>query len=273
MKRVFIMFVLFVIVQTTSSYSDVLVEFKHTDKTNNTVVISTNSFKGLDMRKDYFGSNSKALTTVIYKIVEKLIININHKSRTYNVIDVQKMKTSEDKITEVIENMNKSLEDAPEEFRNQIQESMKRKLESMEKVDYVDPIIVESGRKMVNEYSCTIYEIYKRDEKIREYCVAEWSLILGNNEIKKSIEEVGKLIEEINMASSIGLGSIASDVHFENIVRKKISKLSGYPVLINEYSNGYLSSITTFKSSRVAKHKDAEFNIPMKYTKFNNPMY
>ncbi|NIT14155.1 MAG: hypothetical protein GTN99_07950 [Candidatus Dadabacteria bacterium] len=76
-----------IFVLTVYSYSDTVVKMEYKDNFSKTINKNTNSFKGSDMRMDFYEGGEHLTSTMIFKGSQNRMINLDHRSKTYYLMD------------------------------------------------------------------------------------------------------------------------------------------------------------------------------------------
>jgi len=146
-------------------------------------------------------------------------------------------------------------------------EVMKGKMPTMQDTKHIEPVLKKAGSGNVSGYACTKYEVYKDSEKVRDLCVTSWSNIEAGSEIQSTLLKMANFMEDLTKSLSSGPNFGGSTADFEKSVFKQISKLNGFPVQTIDYSNGSVTGITTFKSSKKTSLDSSAFEPPAGYEK------
>ena len=64
------------------------------------------------------------------------------------------------------------MKDMPPDQKEKMKEMMKQKMPGADGGQYVEPVLKKAGEGKVNGVSCTKYDVFKGDEKVRQHCVA-----------------------------------------------------------------------------------------------------
>lgn len=252
MKKTVITSLLFIFLFTVNSFSDAVIEMEYKDNVSQTVNKSTNSFKGSDMRMDFFEGGTEPSGSMIFKGDKDVMINIDHKTKTYTVMDKQTLQGLANQMNEAMAEMEKV---------------MKGKMPTIQDTKHIEPTLKQAGSGNVSGYACTKYEVYKGSEKVRDLCVTSWSNIEGGSEIQSTLLKMANFMEDLTKSLSSGSNFMASTADFEKSVFNQISKLNGFPVQTIDYNNGSVTGITTFKSSKKTSLESSAFEPPAGYEK------
>ncbi|NIP39837.1 MAG: DUF4412 domain-containing protein [Candidatus Dadabacteria bacterium] len=264
-KNILLGFFVLVFALTTDGFSDAVVKMEYKDNFSNTVNNNTNSFKGSDMRMDFYEGGEQITTTMIFKGDKDEMINLDHKSRSYYVMDKQTLEAFATQMNAAMAELEKQMANMSPEEKAMMEQMMKGKMPSMNKTEEIEPVLKKAGSDKVSGYSCTRYEVYKGSEKVRELCVTNWANIEGGSEIKSSILSMTNFMEDLSKSMSEVSGFMANTANFEKNVFNQINKLNGLPVQTTDYSNGKVTGVSTFKSSKKTSLEASVFAPPANY--------
>jgi hypothetical protein len=267
MKKTILNFLVFMFVFTVNSFSDAVVEMEYKDNYSKTVSTNTNSFKGSDMKMDFYEDGKKPSTSIIFKGDRDEMINLDHIHKTYSVMDKETLKSLASQMNEAMAQMEKATAEMSPEERAMMERMMKGTMPTMQDTKHVEPVIKQAGSGNVSGYSCTKYEVYKGTEKVRELCITKWSNIEGGSEIQSSLLKMANFMEDLSKSLPPGSNFMASTANFEKNVFNQISKLNGFPVQTTDYDKGSVTGITTFKSSNNTGLDTSAFEPPAGYEK------
>ncbi len=249
---------------TVNSFSDAVLEMEHKETSEAAPSTNTNTFKGDNMKMDFFEAGSTSPSaSMIFKGGSEQMINIDHTGKRYFVMDKQSLETFARQMNQAVAEMEKAMAGMSPEERAMMEKMMGDKMPSMQKSEYVEPVIKQSGSGSVNGISCTKYEVLKDTTKVREVCVAPWSNIQGSQEIKSTLLNMAKFMNEVT--KSLLNSPLFSMAAFEKSVFNELTKLDGFPVQTIEYSGGAAGSVTTYKSSKSAALDISIFEPPADY--------
>jgi hypothetical protein len=267
MKKTVTISLLFIFLFTVNSFSDAVIEMEYKDNVSQTVNKSTNSFKGSDMRMDYFEGAEQPSISTIFKGEREEMISLDHKSKSYYVMDKQTLQSLASQMNEAMAEMEKAMAGMSPEERAMMEKVMKGKMPTMKDTKHIEPTLKQAGSGNVSGYACTKYEVYKGSEKVRDLCVTSWSNIEGGSEIQSTLLKMANFMEDLSKSLSSGSNFMGSTADFEKSVFNQISKLNGFPVQTIDYSNGSVTGITTFKSSKKTSLDSSAFEAPAGYEK------
>lgn len=249
---------------TVNSFSDAVLEIEHKENSEAVPSTNTNAFKGDNMKMDFFEAGSTSPSaSMIFKGGSEEMINIDHRGKRYFVMDKQSLEALAGHMNQAMAEMEKAMAGMSPEERAMMEKMMGDKMPVMQKTEYVEPVIKQSGSGNVNGISCTKYHVLKGAKKVREICVAPWSNIEGSQEIKSTLLNMAKFMDEVT--KSLSKSPLFSMAAFEKSVFNELTKLNGFPVQTIDYAYGAAGSMTTYKSSKQSTLDSSIFEPPAGY--------
>jgi hypothetical protein len=79
--------------------------------------------------------------------------------------------------------MEAAMKDMPPDQQEKMREIMRQKMPGAGGGKYVEPVLKKAGEVNVNGVSCTKYDVFRGDEKVRQHCFANWNSIEGGKEM------------------------------------------------------------------------------------------
>ena len=250
---------------TISSFADVLFEMDQKQINPEATHKTKGMVKGNNFKMDFYENGTKLDGTMIYRGDKKEMIMVNHQDKTYVVLDQATMNELASVMSEAMSQFEEAMKDATPEERAMMEKMMKGRMPGMG--ESVEPILKKAGATKVNAYSCTIYDVYRGDEKTSQHCVASWSSIEGGNEMKTVMLEMAQFMDQMAKAFSKSQGMMGQQIQFENNVFNQLRKLNGFPVQTIDYENGAVESESQLVSSKKANVNAADLEPPAGYKK------
>lgn len=260
--KAFILFIFY----TLCSYSDVMfeMEYKANDSEN---LDKTNAYiKNNLLKMDFLEGGSTPNASVIFRSDKDEMITLDHKDKSYFIMDKESMNKLSQEMNSVMTQMDEAMKDMTPEEKEMMKNMMKGRIPNIiEHSEYIEPVLKSTGTDNINGYSCTRYEVYRGNEKTRQYCVTDWSNITGSEEIKVTMIKMSDFMEEFRKSFSSGTKLFDSSIEFERNIFLQMSKLNGFPVQTIDYENGLVSAVSTFKSSNNTSIDINSFDPPDNY--------
>ena len=199
----------------------------------------------------------------IFRGDDKKMIVIDHRQKTFSVMDKETMKAMSDMMGgEGMEKMlQEALKDVPEDQRAEIEKMMREQMKQagggagqkqVSKVEYSKT--GESGDK--NGFPCEQY-VGKRDgQVVRELWVTDWDNVKGGSDARETFKSMAAFWQE-------AFGSLAAQAG-ENPM-ELFDAVDGFPVIAREMNGDQVASETTLKSVEEASLKPEAFQPPEGY--------
>ena len=254
---------------SVSSFGDVLFEMENMNKDNGQHDKTSVEVKNNKMKMDFYKGGNKLENSMIYRGDSDEMIFLDHKDHSYMVMDKETMDKISKKLNSAMAQFEEAMKNVPPEQREMMKKMMKDKMPGMDNTPYVEPVLKKAGSGSVNGYSCTKYDVYKGNEKIRQHCITNWSDIKGGKEISSVMLEMSGFMDEMAKTFSSNSGPMGNTVKFERNVFNQLKEMNGFPVKTIEYDNGKVESESVLKSSTEKTISSSEFEVPQKYKRQN----
>jgi hypothetical protein len=256
-----------------NSYAGVLFVMEQKEMSPASTGQITGKVKEDNLRMDFFENGKQLEGSMIYRGDKKEIVMINHNDKTYMILDQAAMDALAKQLEQVMSQMNEAMKNMPPDQRAKMEEMIKQKMPgAYGGGKYVEPVLKKVGTGSVNGISCTKYDVYKGDEKIRQHCVANWKSIEGGEEMMTVMLQMADFMDQMAKSFSKAGNFVGEQVQFERNVFNQLRQLNGFPVQTIEYDKGKVEAESTFKSSEKAKVDDAELEPPAGYTQQMTPV-
>lgn len=233
-----------------NSYADVVFEIDQKEADSQSSNLIDGKVKNNDLRMDFYENGTELEGSMIYRGDKKEIVIINHEDKTYMIMDEAMMNRIAGMMAQAMSQMEAAMKDMPADQREKMKEMMKSKMPGMGGEEYVEPVLKEVGSGKVNGISCTKYDVYRGDEKIRQHCVANWNSVEGGEEMMTVMLQMADFMDQMTKAFSSSGSPMGSQVQFERSVFDQLRKLNGLPVETIEFEDGTVDAESTFKSSK-----------------------
>lgn len=236
--------------------------------------VSVTKVEGNRMRTDVQSMEGQLATTVLFLGESDEMYMIDHKKRTYMVIDKEQIEALASQMSDAMKQMQEALAQVPPEQREMMERMMKGKMPSS---DYKPPspaVVTDLGQSgSVNGVSCQWKQVSRDDRLERKVCVADPSSIAGAqemvtlaHEMREFAEGLRQLATSVSNMPMIGGGSISS------VSAGMSAELNGFPLIAEDYDGeGKLIRRSTFESADEVAIADGEFAPPSGYKKQSMP--
>lgn len=221
--------------------------------------------KGNNFKMDFYENGENLDGAMIYRGDTKEMIMVNHKDKSYIVLDQATMNELAGVMAEAMSQFEEAMKDASPEERAMMEKMMKGRLPGAGESDTVEPTLKKAGSSTVNGYSCTIYDVYRGDVKTSQHCVANWDSIQGGAEMKTVMVEMSQFMDQLGKSFKNNKGMFGQQMKFENNVFKQIEKMNGFPVQSMDYGNGNIVSESELVSSKKTSLNASDLQVPSGY--------
>ncbi len=252
-----------------TSFADVIFELDQKQINPQATHKTKGMVKGNNFKMDFYENGQKLDGAMIYRGDTKEMIMVSHQDKSYVVLDEATMKELIGVMSEAMAQFEEAMKDATPEEREMMEEMMKGRLPGMDGNENVEPVIKKAGSSKVNNYSCTLYDVYRGDQKTSQHCVAPWSSIEGGEEMKTVMLEMAGFMDQMAKSFSQSKGFMGRQIQFENNVFTQLRKLDGFPVQSIDYKAGEVESETQLVSSKKTTINAADLEPPAGYTQQN----
>ena len=181
-------------------------------------------------------------------------------------MDEQAMRQIAGQVGSALSEVQKALENVPEDQRARIEQMMKENLPPGQQVTRRprSKLRKTTERDTKNGYPCVKYEVLREGRKIRELWVTDWSNVEGGSDVVGAFEDMADFFRELQDAiPQLGQGgSSMGDPAFEHM-----RELGGFPVVTREFDelDGSLEGETTLRSARRQTLDPDAFDPPSGY--------
>ncbi|MEM7008589.1 MAG: DUF4412 domain-containing protein [Thermodesulfobacteriota bacterium] len=260
---------LIVLIFSISSYADVIFEIDQKQINPEATHKTKGMVKGKNFKMDFYENGEKLDGSMIYRGDTKEMIMVSHQDKSYVVLDEATLKELAGVMSQAMAEFEQAMKDATPEERAMMEQALKGRMPGMGDSEVVEPIIKKAGSSKVNSYSCTLYDVYKGDEKTSQHCVAPWASIEGGAEMKTVMLEMANFMDEMAKSFSKSKGFMGKQMQFENNVFAQLRKMDGFPVQTIDYDNGQVDSESQLASTKKTAVNAADLEPPAGYTRQN----
>ena len=264
-----ILALLLAVVFSVSSYADAIFEIDQRQINPEATHKTKGMVKGKNFKMDFYENGVKLDGSMIYRGDTKEMIMVSHQDKSYVVLDQATIKELVGVMSQAMAEFEQAMKDATPEERAMMEQAMKGRMPGMGDSEIVDPVIKKAGSSKVNSYSCTLYDVYKGDEKTSQHCVAPWGSIEGGDEMKTVMLEMAEFMDQMAKSFSKSKGFMGRQMQFENNVFAQLRKMDGFPVQTIDYNEGVVDSESQLVSSKKTTLSASDLEPPAGYTKQN----
>jgi hypothetical protein len=176
------------------------------------------------------------------------------------------MSKMSSQISDPMKQMEAELAKLPPEQRAMVERMMKGKMpggmpDTMGS-DRPQSRIEAGGDAQVGEYSCTMYMVYRGEEKTQEICAVPVSQVAVAAEAMDAFQAMGRFSKQLVESFQPSPLSTPLDNPFQFL-----EEIHGFPVLVREFDGGRASSEVVFKSATRQSLNNQLFSVPDGYKK------
>lgn len=186
------------------------------------------------------------------------IYALNHKNKSYTVIDRATVKSIAAKMNEEFKRTEERLAQMDPEQRAMVEQSLGRDGElGGSQTEYAQSARSDKAAGK----SCRIWEGTRGGEKVIEYCVVPFASVAGGQDAVTGMKGMMALMKEMYDAiSASGMGANPFTTEWDGV-----NAVDGYPVRVRIFDEGTPVSENLLQSSRSAAVAADQFEIPAGY--------
>lgn len=225
--------------------------------------VSEMKVDGNRMRADSGGEDA---TTMIFLGDSDEMYFIDHKEKTYMVMDRETIEAMGNKMSEAMKQMEEALKNVPPEQREMVERMMKGKMKGTPtSAPRSEPEVRSLGQSgSVSGFDCDWKEVTRDNVVELKACVCDWTDLPGGAELRQIGLKMKDFASAIVDSLSTTMGPMG--VLAENPMSSSMA-LEGFPLITEDFQNGTLSRRSTFKSIEEGTIADDEFIPPSGYKK------
>ena len=251
------------------SYADVLFVMEQKEMSPASVGQIKGKVKDNNLRMDFYENGTELEGSMVFHGDKNEVIMINHDDKTYLVMDEAAMNSLAAQLEQAMSQMEAAMKDMPPDQQEKMREMMRQKMPGAGGGKYVEPVLKKAGEGNVNGVSCTKYDVFRGDEKVRQHCVANWNSIEGGQEMMAVMLRMADFMDQMAKSFSKGGSMIGEQVQFERNVFNQLRQLNGFPIETIEYDEGKVDAESTFKSSEKTSVDPSDMEPPAGYARQN----
>ena len=233
--------------------------------------VAVTKVEGNRMRTDTQGEDGKLVTTVLFFGETDEMYMVDHKKRTYLVMDRETIEALGEQMSQVMKQMEAALAQVPPEQRAMMEKMMKDKMGGDSSYEPPsEPVVRSTGESAsVSGIACDWKEITRDDVLSERACVCDQGAIAGGKEMVAIAHEMkdfaAGLMKMANSASSFKMfgGGTMGD-----FAMGMTPELGGFSLISENFDGeGKLMRRSTFQSADTVSVPDEEFTPPSDYKK------
>jgi hypothetical protein len=264
MKRT--LFVITLALLATTSFAGVVYEIENRQMATETVQTSSIAVEGSNLKIAVDSGEETGEGEMIFRGEKREMIVVNHKERTYMVLDEDTMNQLAEqmkKASAALAEMEKALANVPESQRAQVEKMMRSRLPDMNEPAVPTELRKTGDQDTMKGYPCERYEILRDGVVLRELWVTDWSNVEGGEDTAAAFQAMADFFKQMieSMPKFGQMGQATATAAFEHM-----REINGFPVLTRELADdGSLESIAALTAAEAADLDDSEFEPNPKY--------
>jgi hypothetical protein len=199
--------------------------------------------------------------TMIFK--DDTLFSINHKDKSYYVMDRASMKKMADTLGPALKAMQEQMKNMTPEQRAQMQKMLGGRMPGgMGEPEKKEEIKRTTRTDKISGYSCTYVQVLEDGVLTDEMCVAPGNTLKGSDELIVAAKRMSDLLKE--MMSSMDAPWLKQMAEKQT---QNFEKLGGIPVMSRHFEDGKPTNETSMSFIRAESLAASMFDVPSGYTK------
>lgn len=236
--------------------------------------ITVTKVDGNRMRIDTQSMEGELANTAMFLGETDEMYMIDHKKKTYMVIDKEQVEAMVSQLSEAMKQMEEALAQVPPAQREMMERMMKGKMPGANYEPPAPQVVTDLGESgSVNGVGCQWKQVTRDDKLERKVCVADPSSIAGADEMVALAHEMRDFAEGLmQLAQSASNMPMMGGGTMATVGAGMTAELNGYPLIAEDYDGeGKLIRRATFGSADGVSVADEEFTPPSGYKKQSMP--
>jgi hypothetical protein len=202
---------------------------------------------------------------MIYRGGRREMVVVNHRDKSYMVLDKQTMQQLAGQMNQAMGQMQDALKNVPESQRAAMEQMMKDRMPAQQTPQRSpDQVRRTNDRNTVFGYPAVRYEVWRDGRKVRELWVTDWRNIEGGQDVAALFVEMGGFLEE--MTSSLPGGGAGSAKGLQDSIFTVMKQVDGFPVGVRDYrEDGSLERESALRSAKNERLGRDAFEPPAGY--------
>ena len=270
MKRCSI-FCLLVCLSAAPLLAGVIFEIETTDHHGGEPTVVEVSAEGPNMKMQIPAGRGKPGGEMIFRGEKREMVFVDHDKKEFMVMDQEMVKSMSAQINQAMSEMEKALENVPEEQRAMVEKMMKQRMPAAAKAERPTSEIKNTGESATkNGYPCVKYEVWNGGARISEMWVTDWKNIEGGDEVVRAFQQMSEFFREwmdsLSEAAGKmgGLGMNPGDNPFEHM-----KDMNGFPVVAQQFEGDTVKSASSLLSAKRQAIDAGTFDPPSGYKQKN----
>lgn len=230
--------------------------------------VTVTKVEGDRMRMDTQGENGKLASTVIFLGETDEMNMIDHKKKTYMVMDRERIEALGKQMGQVMQQMEEALAQVPPEQRAMMERMMKGKMAAEDYTPPSPPVVTDLGESgSVNGIACQWKQVTRDDVLSQKACVCDEGAIPGGkamvalaHEMRDFSEGLMRIAKSASGVQMFGGGTIG------DVAASMTADLGGFSLISEDYDGEEkLMRRSTFESADEVSIPATEFTPPSDY--------
>lgn len=230
--------------------------------------VTVTKVEGDRMRMDIQGEDGQLATTTIFLGETDEMYMIDHKKKTYMVMDRERIEALANQMGEAMQQMEAALAQVPPEQRAMMERMMKGKMAAENVEPPAPPVVTDLGESgSVNGIACQWKQVTRDDVLSQKACVCDEGAIAGGKEMVALAHEMRDFAEGLmQLAKSASGMQMFGGGTIGDAAAGMTADLGGFSLISEDYDGKEeLTRRSTFESADEVSIPDAEFTPPSGY--------
>jgi hypothetical protein len=202
---------------------------------------------------------------MIYRGTQREMIVLNHRDRTYMVLDRAAIQALAGQLNQAMGQMQETLRNVPPEQRAAMEQMMGNRMPSRQAPERSPAQVRRTGDfAKCFGYPATRYEVWRDGRKVREMYVTDWQNIDGGRDVAAAFVDMGRFAQEL--AAVLPGGNTGPANSFDDSIFTVMDQIDGFPVGVREYrADGTIEQEWALRSAKRQRIDPATFEPPAGY--------
>lgn len=230
--------------------------------------VTVTKVEGDRMRMDTQGEDGALASTVIFLGETDEMFMIDHKKKSYMVMDRERIEALSQQMGQVMQQMEEALAQVPPEQRAMMERMMKGKMAAENIEPPSPPVVTDLGETgNVNGIACQWKQVTRDDVLSDKACVCDEGAIAGGKEMVALAHEMRDFAEGLmQIAKSASSVQMFGGGTMAEVGAAMTADLGGFSLISEAYDGEEkLIKRSTFESADEVSIPDAEFTPPSGY--------
>lgn len=208
---------------------------------------------------------SGAAGSMIYRGDRDEMITVNHKEKSYVVIDKETVAGLAGQISDAMKQVQERLKDLPEGQRTAMEKMLKEQMKLPESQSTPSEIKRTNEKQRMHGYPCVKYIVLREGVVVREIWVTDWDNVEGSDEANAALKDMAAFFDDIMSAFESSLGQFGGGFDMTRNPFSELDELDGFPIVTRYFSDEELTMESAFRSAQRRTLDPAAFEPPSGY--------